>query len=81
MVCERLKLDEKTVAIVCTPRRRRRKCSNGICSRTATKECDYPVPLRGRTCDRPLCDVCAVNVGPNRDHCPSHGNAQAELAL
>ena len=69
MVCERVRIGE-IEAIVCGPRRPRRRCA---CGRWATRECDYPAPHRkSKTCDKPLCDVCAVRVGPNRDYCPGH---------
>jgi hypothetical protein len=38
------------------------------------KLCDYP--LRGKragaTCDRKLCERCAVHAGPDLDYCPPH---------
>ena len=67
MTCSTVKIGN-TVAIVCTRGQRRRRCA---CGRLATKLCDFP---RGRgTCSKPLCEACAVAVGPDRDHCPDHG--------
>jgi len=42
------------------------------CGRVATYLCDHPVG-RGRTCDRPLCDGCAVHHPPDTDYCQPHG--------
>jgi hypothetical protein len=63
--------------IVCGPRPRRRAlCQQPGCAAEYTKLCDYPLPYnKGRrraTCDRRLCDRCAVHVHLNRDHCPDH---------
>jgi hypothetical protein len=40
-----------------------------FCGGAAPRLCDGPTPS-GRTCDAPICDVCAVGAGPNRDLCP-----------
>jgi hypothetical protein len=89
MTCNHVRLQNGASAIVCSRSTPRRRCSNGRrgnvsasqCIRTATKLCDYPLG-NGKTCDKPLCDCCAVNVGPDRDYCPKHARAgQAELAL
>lgn len=59
-------------AIVCSRREPRRRCAS--CKvRWATLLCDHPAPKRkSKTCDRPLCDRCAVVVGEDRHHCPVH---------
>lgn len=33
--------------------------------------CDYPVG-EGKTCDRSLCDNCAVEIAPNIHYCQTH---------
>lgn len=52
--------------------------------------CDYPVENRrsrfptykeSSTCDKPLCRECAISVGPDKDHCPSHKTAPAQGEL
>ncbi len=72
-----LKLPGGGAAIVCGGRGRRKLCS--ACRKNeSTKECDYPAPGVGHntgTCDKALCAGCAVSVGPNLDHCPSHPKA------
>lgn len=71
-------------AFICSPAYARRRpcrfCRTGF----VTKLCDFPVGPRGKTCDAGMCDTCATNVGPDRDHCPRHKHAlapQGELAL
>lgn len=68
---------------MCGPRPRSHKCSScGYLS--ARKQCDYPVKpklhrkIAKATCDRWLCDRCAVNVGPDRDYCPPHHRLSQE---
>jgi len=75
MPCRRIKLANGGTAIVCT-RGPQRRCACGL---PATKLCDWP---KGRsTCDAPLCERCAVSVGPDRDHCPGHETAPAQGSL
>ncbi len=89
MTCEHVKLADGTTAIVCTLGKRKAKpCS--VCGKPSTKLCDW-VTAQARdfgeqdhTCDKPLCDACAVHSGKNTDFCPDHpriGPRQAELAL
>jgi hypothetical protein len=68
MVCRVIKGDG-VAAIVCGPRERKRRCS--CCGRPASLLCDHPAG-RNKTCDKPLCPTCAVEVGPDRHHCPHH---------
>jgi hypothetical protein len=71
MKCRAMKLPGGGTAIVCGPRVKSRPCH--FCKRPSTKLCDAPDPFReSGTCDAPLCDACAVKVGPNRDYCPNH---------
>lgn len=64
-----------TKIIACGGRAPRRRCS--ICHELgADKLCDFPVegsnPTVARTCDKPLCNKCAVHREPNQDYCPGH---------
>jgi hypothetical protein len=68
--------------------RPRVRCSNKPCVRWAPLRCDFPTPTRkSGTCDKPLCKQCAVSVGEDLDHCPSHprgtppGPAQGALPI
>jgi hypothetical protein len=78
MTCKVVTLPNGSTALVKLATPRPRRCAH--CDRRARKLCDYviyPMPLsnpaRGpRTCDKPLCDMCAVRVGPNVDYCPDH---------
>lgn len=67
MVCRTIKT-ERGYAIVCGPRKSIRRCA---CGRPATKLCDHPAGNE-KTCDKPLCDRCAVRRGPNVDWCREH---------
>ena len=57
---------------VCTRNHRSKPCS--VCGRPMSRLCDYRLrgAKAGKTCDRPLCERCAVRVGPDRDLCPAH---------
>lgn len=89
MTCRHIKLPDGVEGIACGPRERRQRCRNGWhpnhphtqCGRWATKLCDFALP-GGKTCDMPLCDICAVHVGRDRDLCPEHAQAgQKEMAV
>ena len=67
---------ETGVMIICS-RGRETPTTCAHCSHTATKLCDGHAPLKfgvkeARTCDRPLCDKCAIHVHPNLDYCREH---------
>jgi hypothetical protein len=66
-----IKMQDGTVAHICTRGSRNPIKACVKCSAISTKLCDFKLPNR-RTCDKPLCDRCAVNVGPNKDYCPDH---------
>lgn len=60
--------------IVCSRGVRAVPCETPGCHRPHNKLCDYPLsgPKQGKTCDRKMCERCAVPVGPNRDYCRAH---------
>lgn len=71
MTCERVPMPGGGVAIVCGPRRRRRKCRT--CGRPADLECDWKVPRKkSGTCDAPICSTCTTSPAPGKDVCPKH---------
>ena len=58
-------------AVVHVCRRGGAPCSE--CHSPHTKLCDFPLRgSRGGTCDRKLCDRCAVTVGPDKHYCGPH---------
>jgi hypothetical protein len=70
MPCVRIRMPGGTVAIACGVRRPRRKCQ---CGAWASLSCDFPAPARkAGTCDKPLCERCAIHVGADLDNCPHH---------
>jgi hypothetical protein len=79
-MCERIQLPNGGFAIICRGGHRskiRRKCSAN-CGRWSSKLCDWPTG-NGKTCDRPLCDECAVKGGREIDFCPSHSQERLKL--
>lgn len=71
--CIPLRFGDGTVVIACT--RGRRSRSRCACGRPAPLLCDAPVGTRKKTCDRPLCHACAVEVGRDEHRCPEHNAA------
>lgn len=70
MGCEIVQLNGVT-AIVCS--RGRRGGSPPTCrwcTAPSSRLCDAPV--KGRTCDAPMCRVHATAIGQGRDMCPDH---------
>jgi hypothetical protein len=43
-----------------------------VCGKTAKIQCDFFLHEERRTCDKWLCQACAVRVAPNTDYCPGH---------
>lgn len=83
MKCTPIRIGD-TVGIACTRNGRRKHCTvmNGWrrCHQWATLECDYHNPDRkSGTCDKALCRWCAVEVGPDKHHCPHHPKGQTEI--
>ncbi len=70
MPCNRFDLPGGGYAIICG-RRTQKRCS---CGRPAIKLCDYPLTgaKAGKTCDKPLCESCAVHREPDTDYCRVH---------
>ena len=77
----RVVADDKgnVVAIVCTRGARHQACSTPGCRNNATLQCDFAVTRKGKpgTCDRYVCRVCAVRVGPDLDYCAAHARLRA----
>jgi hypothetical protein len=82
MVCSVVKLPNGAAMIVCGLRPRPKPCSHPGCGvRHASKLCDWPLGA-GKTCDKPLCERHAVEVGPDRHYCPDHqAERQLEMGL
>lgn len=76
MTCEIVKMKDGTPAILCSHTRRAPKCS--VCGRPSSKQCDFPTRSRSGTCDKFLCDKCAVPFGDDTDFCPSHPRSPGE---
>lgn len=50
------------------------------CCAISTTLCDWPLE-GGGTCDAPLCNDHAQEIGPDRHLCPLHAPRQSELRL
>lgn len=80
MPCERIRLDNGSVAIVCTTRRGKQAtklCETCMC--TATLLCDWKVGKKAnghvKTCDTGICSKHATEVAPDKHLCPTHASA------
>ena len=63
-------LGDGTTVIVCTSRQRVARCQ--VCKkRPHTKLCDWKIDNEN-TCDKKLCDGCAVKIDKGTDYCPEH---------
>lgn len=74
MPCQWIKLPGGGVAHVSTSPQRKKFCA---CGAPCTKLCDFDVSPPGqvthrKTCDKPLCDKCAIHAGPDTDYCRPH---------
>jgi len=68
MTCTPIYQNGKRIGFICSRGRSRTKpCVE--CGSPSTKLCDFPLKGKraGKTCDRPLCDACAVTQ-PNVTH-------------
>lgn len=73
MGCDRIKLENGQVAIICSRGRRRERCR--WCAHTpGVFQCDWKLGA-GRTCDKHICDKHAQEVGPDKHLCPEHQEA------
>jgi len=70
MPCRHVKLSDGSFAIACTRGGKYVKCS--YCNNDAPLLCDFKV-AEGKTCDKPICKRCSVNIAPGIDHCRIHG--------
>lgn len=58
--------------------RRRKKCS---CGEPSDWLCDAPGEKKGRTCDKPICSDCAVQIRCHDiDICPEHASGRREVS-
>jgi hypothetical protein len=74
MACHWIRMADGTVIHLNLGKTRRSKCA--FCSRPHTKLCDMVIGknLLGEpiTCDAKICDMCARQVGVDKDYCPKH---------
>lgn len=80
MPCDPIEVDG-IVGVVCSRGRRRLPPCNSCGRAGAEPLCDFPATgrFRSKTCDAAICRTCAVTVGKDRHHCPSHPKAQPSL--
>jgi len=71
MHCSHFNLPGGGTAIICG-RDRLKACA--VCGLPSAKLCDFPLTgvKAGKTCDRPVCEKCAVHSEPDTDYCPTH---------
>ena len=76
MKCDPIVIGGKFVGIMCSGGRRPAPAKRFVCQtcfkRTHTRLCDYADPASGKTCDKKLCDGCAVRIAKDVDFCPGH---------
>lgn len=78
MTCHFWKGPNGELTIACSRGRRKAAPPCAACGRPSTKQCDYPLRGKktGKTCDRHLCNACAVVVGSESgdsvDFCKAH---------
>jgi hypothetical protein len=49
-----------------------------VCGLAAENLCDFEVSP-GKTCDVPICERCAIQIGPDAHLCPSHSAGVVDL--
>lgn len=81
MICRTVRVGSG-VAIVCGSKPRVPKCR--WCGAPSTKLCDFVVSppqqvTHKKTCDAPMCYAHARCVGVDKDYCPDHVNATAQV--
>lgn len=52
----------------------------GLCFGMSGFLCDWPVGDEGHTCDMPLCEPHAHQVGPDKHFCPKHKLMHEEIS-
>lgn len=72
MVCKPIELENGARGFVCY-RPTKHKCK---CGREARLLCDWKV--EGGTCDKPICEGCAISPAPGKDLCHEHAKAWQE---
>jgi len=83
MTCQRIRMPDGSVAIVCGSFKRDTKvCPD--CGCVADYLCDFEVQVAGTlfggTCDAPMCRQHATKIGTDLHHCPKHtGRALFEV--
>lgn len=80
MVCRVIAAGLGVMAIACGPRARVQKCGVPGCGRDATVECDFPIPVKAKTCSAKLCAQHATKTGEGQDHCPPHAKMEIQRA-
>ncbi len=77
-MCDKIPMPGGGFAIICRGHKQRTKVC-AVCGKgRGVKLCDYPTGGKKlyaggkNTCDRPLCDNCAVHKDPDQDFCPYH---------
>lgn len=76
MGCEVVRFGGGVVGFMCGPRRgaRPHQCQNCL-KRRSSKQCDFKMS-EFKTCNRYLCEACAVHRDPDSDYCPTHPEAR-----
>jgi hypothetical protein len=67
---------EKVGGMIVCSSGRKRPATCFWCDKVSTKLCDHEI-VKGRTCDKPMCDHHATRVGQNLDTCPFHTRVEA----
>lgn len=68
MVCKVFTTPDGGKGFMCGPNVKRETCA---CGMSAPFLCDWKTG-EGRTCDKPLCGVCATSPAKGKDLCPAH---------
>jgi hypothetical protein len=73
MACKlfKMEVDNTTIVGISCGRSKYNRCY--ICGKPATKLCDYPISDT-ETCDKPMCQEHAHNIGKDNDVCNEHYN-------
>jgi hypothetical protein len=77
MPCTPFRFPDGMRGIVCTGKRRAKRCSVEGCNQPSGFQCDFRTTAK-KTCDRHLCAVHAHQVGPDQHFCPTHLDASGK---